>query len=73
MQDHKNVRDRWVLSLEAVRTQMKRATKGLPKKIDLDKDDKGRAWKWDEANDQEIRLIRLENEKLILTEGEDSM
>lgn len=45
------MREKWVESIEIVRVQALRMTKYLQRKIELEKSDKGRAWRWQEAAD----------------------
>lgn len=52
-------RNNWINSIETVVNYFKKLRKSLPKKVEFDKMDKTRSWRWQEANQEEVKIIRM--------------
>ena len=69
MQENKESRDRWVRALTTIIDHLKKTLKNKLTEIKSKPID----WKFQNASEDVVKSIRMENEKLLMREGEEGL
>jgi hypothetical protein len=69
IKENKDARDRWLRSITTIIEHLKKALKNKLGEIQSKPTD----WKFQNASEEVVKSIRMENEKLLIREGEDSL